>query len=128
TPSPRPAPVAPAPPLTRSAPVPPAPTPAPATARPATNPSFSCARARTRGEIIVCGDAGLAALDRRMAAQYGAAFAAADPDRRAILRSTAHRFYGFRDNCPTSRCIADGYRQRMREIDDIMQGDPVDDR
>ncbi len=104
----------------RGAPRPAAPRP-PVIASPRADPSFSCANARSRGEIAICGDPGLAALDRQMAAQYRAAYAAADPGRRAILRSTAHRFYGFRDVCPTDRCIANGYRQRMAEIDDIMQ-------
>ena len=66
-----------------------------------------------------------------MAAQYREAYAAADPDQRDTLRSTAHRFYGFRDNCPDARCIANGYRGRMREIDDIMRsegGDQPDDQ
>ena len=39
-------------------------------------PSFDCANARTKGEIAVCSDAGLAALDRNMAAQYRPAMAA----------------------------------------------------
>lgn len=58
-----------------------------------------------------------------MSAQYREAFAAADPDQQDRLRSTVHRFYGFRDNCPDARCIANGYRGRMREIDDIMRDD-----
>ena len=84
------------------------------------NPSFSCARARTRGEDLVCADPGLAAIDRQMAAQYRDAYSAASPDAQDELRTSAHRFYGFRDNCPDARCIASGYRQRIREIDDIM--------
>lgn len=100
-----------------SHPVPVAP-PRPASAR----PSFNCSTARTRGEIAVCGDAGLAALDRQMAAQYSRAFDAASPAEREILRETAHRFYGFRDRCSTNACIGDAYTGRMREISDIMQG------
>jgi len=105
--------------------------PPPGLARPATeaatsaSPSFSCARARTSGEAMICRDPGLAQLDRRMAAQYREAYAAADPDQRDTLRSTAHRFYGFRDNCPDARCIANGYRGRMREIDGIMRADDL---
>ena len=110
------------PPIARSPLAPRAPSAGPTVAQGA-SPSFACARARTRGEAAVCGDAALAALDRRMAVQYRSAFAAASPETRDLLRSTAHRFYGFRDNCPTARCIAEGYRQRMAEIDDLMQGD-----
>jgi uncharacterized protein len=58
-----------------------------------------------------------------MAAQYRDAYAAASPETKDALRTTAHRFYGFRDNCPDARCIASGYRERMREIDDLMARD-----
>ena len=68
-------------------------------------------------------DPALVALERRVTAQYRDAFAAADPDQRAALRQTGRRFAGFVDNCPDARCRADGYRQRLREIDDIMAGD-----
>ena len=108
-------PLAPAPP---PASVEPAPPPAVVTA----SPSFNCANARTRGEIAVCGDAGLAALDRQMAAQYGAAVRAADPATRAALERSRGRFLAYRDGCPNSACIADTYRGRIREIGDIMAG------
>ncbi|HEV2593597.1 MAG TPA: hypothetical protein VGU01_00155 [Sphingomicrobium sp.] len=85
-------------------------------------PTFDCATARTRGEIAVCGDAGLAALDRQMAAQYSRAFDLASPVEREILKNSAHRFYGYRDRCATNACIGDAYTGRMREISDIMAG------
>jgi uncharacterized protein YecT (DUF1311 family) len=88
----------------------------------ALRPSFSCTVARSRGEREVCGDAGLAALDRNMAAQYTAAAAAASPEQRDLLRETARRFYAYRDRCPNRKCIADAYVGRMREIRDIAQG------
>ena len=111
------------------APVPPRPPAAPvAAAASGANPSFPCARARTSGEVAICRDPALAQLDRRMAAQYRSAYDAASPRERDILRSTAHRFYGYRDNCPDARCIANGYRGRMREIDDIMRADGLDDK
>ena len=107
---PAPAPVAPP----RSAPVAP---PRPASTR----PSFKCANARTRGEIAVCGDAGLAALDRNMAAQYVRSMAAASPAQQALLRRTRDRFLAFRDGCPNKSCMGDAYVGRMREIRDIME-------
>ena len=85
-------------------------------------PSFDCSRARTRGEIAICGDAGLAALDRQTAAEYFRAHRIASPEQRAILLDTAHRFYAYRDRCPTNACIASAYAGRMREIRDIMAG------
>jgi hypothetical protein len=96
---------------------------APETPRPAaTRPSFDCGSARTRGEIAVCSDAGLAALDRNMDAQYGRAVSVASPEQRDLLKSTARRFYAFRDRCTDNRCIGDAYVGRMREIRDIMEG------
>ena len=86
------------------------------------NPSFNCANARTRGEIAVCGDGGLAALDRQMAASYVDALRDADPATRAMLQRSRDRFLGYRDQCPSSECIADTYRGRIREIRDIASG------
>ena len=93
----------------------------PATAARA-QPSFSCANARTRGEIAVCNDDGLAALDRRMAAQFGSALSDADPEQRALLTRTRDTFLRYRDQCTDNNCVAATYRGRMREIRDIMTG------
>jgi hypothetical protein len=101
-------------------PVPPQPAPQPRPA--ATRPSFDCGAARTRGEIAVCADAGLATLDRNMAAQYGRALAGASGQQQALLRQTRDRFLGYRDRCRDNRCIGDAYVGRMREIRDIMEG------
>jgi len=86
------------------------------------HPSFDCAKARTKGEIAVCTNAGLAALDRNMAAQYGRAVDEATPEQRELLRSTRSRFLAYRDRCPNRSCIGDAYVGRMREIRDIMEG------
>lgn len=83
-------------------------------------PSFDCGDARSRGEIAVCGDPGLAALDRQMAAQFNAALSDADGRQRALLNRTRGRFLSFRDRCSTNACVAETYRSRMREISDIM--------
>jgi hypothetical protein len=100
-----------------AAPSPPA-SPQPAGAR----PSFDCAKARSKGEVAVCSDAGLAALDRNMAAQYSRAISVASPEQQALLRRTRDRFLGYRDRCPDNRCVGDAYVGRMREIHDIMEG------
>jgi hypothetical protein len=94
--------------------------PAPSQSSAAT-PSFDCAGARSRGEVAVCADPGLAALDRNMASQYGRAFAVAAPEQRVLLRDTARRFYAYRDRCPDRKCIADAYVGRIREIHDIIE-------
>ena len=107
------------------APQPPETAPAPQPSPPRSSgarPSFDCADAHTRGEIAICSDAGLATLDRNMAAQYRRAFDQASPEERQLLRDTAHRFYAYRDRCPNNACIGDAYVGRMREIRDIMEG------
>lgn len=96
----------------------PNPPPPPQTAR----PSFDCGKARTRGEIAVCRDPALAALDRQMAAQFNGAISRADPGQRTALEQTRGRFLAYRDRCGSDACIADAYRGRIREIGDIMAG------
>ncbi|QIL02540.1 hypothetical protein G7078_06885 [Sphingomonas sinipercae] len=85
-------------------------------------PSFNCRFARTRGEVAVCSDSGLAALDRQMASQFNNAMGRADAEQRALLTSTRSGFLAFRDRCRSDACVADTYRGRMREISDIMAG------
>ena len=68
----------------------------------------------------MCGDPGLAALDRQMAAQFNGAMMEADRNQRRLLQRTRGRFISYRDRCATNQCIADTYRSRMREIGDIM--------
>jgi uncharacterized protein YecT (DUF1311 family) len=85
-------------------------------------PSFDCLGARTKGEIAVCSDTGLSALDVNMASQYRRAIAAASPAQKELLERTRGRFLAYRDRCPNRSCIADAYVGRMREIRDIMEG------
>jgi uncharacterized protein YecT (DUF1311 family) len=99
---------------------PPLGSPPPVAEAPPASPSFNCAAARTRGEIAVCRNAGLAALDRQMAAQYRQAVASSDRRTREELERSRGRFLSFRDQCPSDDCIADTYRGRMREIRDIV--------
>jgi len=95
--------------------------PGPATASPG-RPSFDCARAETPGEVAVCSDSGLAALDLNMTTQYRRAIATASPDQLRLLQTSRARFLAYRDRCPNRQCIADAYVGRMREIRDIMEG------
>ncbi|NJC06241.1 uncharacterized protein YecT (DUF1311 family) [Sphingomonas kaistensis] len=112
-------------------PAPPAPEPVDTTpdrAPPATEPaaaarpSFSCARARTRGEIAVCNSSELAALDRQMASFYGTAYRGADREAKRLLEQTRSRFLTYRDRCRNDACVADAYRGRISEIRDIADG------
>ena len=107
----------------RAAPAPePRPAPGPPTASSSSaQPSFNCRYARTRGEIAVCNDSGLAALDRQMASQYYRGVATGSAGQRELLRRSRTRFLRYRDSCGSDACIADAYRGRMAEIRDIMQ-------
>jgi uncharacterized protein YecT (DUF1311 family) len=96
--------------------------PAPPAPAPRISPSFNCRSARTSSEMAVCSDAGLAELDRRMAAQFNDALSEADAGQRIVLQNTRSRFLAYRDRCGSDDCIADAYRGRMNEIRDIMAG------
>lgn len=75
-------------------------------------PSFDCAKAASDAEKLVCGDAELAALDRRLAARY-LERKDADP---AVQRGWAKG----RDDCwkqPDLRlCVLEAYRTRLVEL------------
>ena len=102
---------------------PPAASPVPTPSRPVGGqPSFNCGNARTRGEIAVCGDSGLATLDRNMAVQYGRAIAGGSAEQRDLLRETRDRFLRYRDRCTDRQCMAAAYAGRVREIRDIAEG------
>jgi hypothetical protein len=85
----------------------------------AARPSFNCRYARTRGEIAICKDGGLASLDRQMATQYYRAIASADAQQRRRLKTTRDAFLRQRDRCRDESCITARYRERMREINEI---------
>ena len=108
----------------RAAPAPaPEPRAAPAPQPTATaSPSFNCRNARARSEIAVCRNAALASLDRQMASQFYSARSRATPQQRALLERTRGTFLGYRNRCRNTDCIAAAYRDRMREISDIMAG------
>ena len=118
-PAPRPAPPQPAPPTPRAEPAPPVPQPQPKASAQA-RPSFNCGSARTRGELMVCGNSRLGSLDRRMSSLYFQALSDADGGQRRALQSTRNRFLAYRDRCRDEACVADAYQGRMQEIRDIM--------
>jgi hypothetical protein len=86
------------------------------------HPSFNCRYAHTAGEIAVCRNEGLAALDREMSRQFYSALRGASPGQRAMLNRSRDRFLKYRDRCSSDACVADAYRGRMEEIDDIVHG------
>lgn len=90
-----------------------------ATRQPA-QPSFNCRKAHTRSEKMVCESTNLARLDRAMSSRYYSALSAADEGGRAALRRTRDRFLAYRERCGTEGCVAQAYRDRMDEIEDMV--------
>jgi uncharacterized protein len=68
---------------------------------------------------MVCGSDRLASLDRSMASLYYEALDGADPRARADLRRSRDRFLAYRERCGSESCVAQAYRDRMEEIEDI---------
>lgn len=89
-------------------------------------PSFDCAQAEGSAEDLVCEDAALAALDRRVAARYAGALAAARgldagaADAENTLRATQRGWIGGRDECWKSddlrACVEWQYQRREAEL------------
>lgn len=95
-------------------------------ARAAEGPSFDCAKAEGEAEELVCGDAALAALDRRLAERYAAALATAeglDAGAQAAvdeLRATQRGWIGGRNECwkadDARACVEEEYLRREGEL------------
>lgn len=84
--------------------------------------SFNCRLARTRGEIAVCSNGELGALDRNLAALTSQALKRADAAKRAQLARTRVRFLARRDACSSDSCTSALYLDRMREVSAIAGG------
>ena len=68
---------------------------------------------------MVCGNRRLASLDRAMSSQFYSALSVSDGSTRAELRRSRDRFLAYRERCSDEACVAQAYRDRMNEIDDI---------
>ena len=58
-------------------------------------------------------------MDQQMAAQFNNAFRQGTPAQREVLERSRLRFLYRRERCKTAACIAETYRGRMSEINDI---------
>ncbi len=83
-------------------------------------PSFSCRFASTPGEVTVCSDPNLSALDRQKALLYSQSWGRADGAKRARLLRAHERLVTRRDGCGTESCTRNVYLATMSEITDIM--------
>ena len=89
-------------------------------------PSFDCSRAESSAEELVCGDAALAEIDRRLAEVYGAALAAAEgldagaAEAAGTLKAMQRGWIKGRDECwkaaDLRACVETSYLTREAEL------------
>lgn len=79
----------------------------------------ACAGRESRGEVLVCSDARLAALDRRLAVAFAAALHAGSPSRE--LEDEQDDWLAIREQAAaiSTDAVASIYRQRIGELEDI---------
>lgn len=80
-------------------------------------PSFNCSRARTRVEHLICGDAYLSQLDRRMASAYTAFQRRISATERTRLRQDQRLWLADRNRCTTVECLIATYEDRIAYLD-----------
>jgi uncharacterized protein YecT (DUF1311 family) len=80
-------------------------------------PSFPCVKAETRVELLICGSADLASLDRRMAKAYSVARGTLPNEEFAELRAAQKRWLRSRDACTDQACVSKRYRERLAEVE-----------
>jgi uncharacterized protein len=79
--------------------------------------SFNCRYARTADEVLICEDASLGALDERMSSIYARLRNSLSGGTRATLEADQSTWLRSRMSCGRDAdCIADAYRQRIREL------------
>ena len=76
-------------------------------------PSFNCSRARTRVEHLICGDAYLSQLDRRMANAYAAFQRRISAAERTRLREDQRLWLADRNRCTDVDCLVATYEDRI---------------
>jgi len=86
----------------------------------AAKPSFSCRGARKPGQIAVCSDPNLAALDQHQALLYKQSLSRADRAKRAQLLRAQRRLVSRRDRCASEPCAKSAYLASMKEVAEIM--------
>ena len=87
---------------------------APANAAPIARPSFDCAAAKSKINLLICSDANLAALDAREADMLRRARAkAVQPD---AVNAEQDVWVHDRDACSTVACLTRAYARRIQEL------------
>lgn len=100
----------------------------------AAGPAFSCDKAEPGSiEELICGDAELAALDRKLADVYAAATAKAVNEQPPFLKADQRGWIKGRNDCwksdDTDSCVQTAYVERIAELQAryrlVPHGDPV---
>jgi uncharacterized protein len=76
-------------------------------------PSFDCRRAGTRVEHLICGDAHVSQLDRRMASAYATFLRRISTREQARLRENQRLWLVHRNQCTTVECLIAAYDDRI---------------
>jgi uncharacterized protein len=84
-------------------------------------PTFDCRKAKSGSiEAMICGDAELAALDRKLAGVYAAAAKKAENEHPPVLKAEQRGWVKGRDDCWKSNeqrgCVRDEYVRRIAEL------------
>ncbi|WP_367718305.1 peptidoglycan-binding protein [Nitratireductor sp. GISD-1A_MAKvit] len=80
-------------------------------------PSFDCAKASSRVEHAICGNADLAELDRAVARHYAAALEGLDAGGRARLQAEQRAWMAQRDRCGSDvMCLVRSLGKRSQEL------------
>ena len=84
-------------------------------------PSFSCAKVEAGSiEEMICKDAALSALDRKLAGVYAQAAKKAANEHPPVLKAEQRGWIKGRDDCwksdDTKRCVQDAYGRRIAEL------------
>lgn len=88
-------------------------------AEPGFKPSFNCKRAHANVTRMICGDAELSALDRRLDQAYRTTVAGADAPTIQRVQDGQSDFLNRRGECASSACIADVYRDRIDALAEL---------
>jgi uncharacterized protein len=76
--------------------------------------SFDCAKAATKVEKLICGDAELSKLDDELAASYKTALK--DNAQADAIKQAQKRWLKKRDDCQDAQCLKIAYQSRRREL------------
>jgi hypothetical protein len=95
--------------------------------QPVIEASFDCKKAHSTSEMLICGDAELAALDRDLAVLYTQAKAAA-PDKRAFAAVTKQNWNWREHNCRDKACLVSWYADQKQRFVDILSPKAADEQ